>query len=138
MGKTMAYAGYLLKIGNYTFPLSLIKADSYQAYKSVTDMDSYVDADGVLHRNALSHFGWKCEFDTVPMMTDKTFGSLMASIYAQFTNATERKAVCTIYIPEINDYVSCDMYMPDIKPQMYYADGTKIQYDAVRFAFISY
>ena len=134
----MAYSGYLIKIGTFEIPTSLIKADSYQAYKSVTDMDSYVDADGVLHRNALSHFGWKCEFETVPMMTDKTFGALMSSIYGQFTNATERKALCTIYIPETDAYVSCDMYMPDIKPQMYYADSTKIQYDAVRFAFISY
>lgn len=138
MGKNMAYSGYLFKIGNYTFPLSLIKADSYQAYKSVTDMDSYVDADGVLHRNALSHFGWKCEFETVPMMSNTQLSALFSNIYAQFTNSTERKAICTIYIPEIDDYVSTDMYMPDIKPQMYYADGNKIQYDAVRFAFISY
>ena len=134
----MAYAGYLLKIGNYTFPLSLIRADSYSVYKSVTDLDSYVDAEGVLHRNALSHFGYKCEFDTVPQMTNTQFANLMSQIYAQFTNSIERKALVTMYIPEIDSYVSVDAYMPDIKPQMYYADTNKIQYNAVRFAFISY
>lgn len=134
----MAYSGYLLKIGTFEFPRSLIKAESYSVYKSVTDLDSYVDADGELHRNALDHFGYKCEFDTRPMLTNTQFSSLMNSIYGQFTNATERKALCTIYIPEIDDYVTCDMYMPDIKPQMYFADDSKIQYQSVRFAFISY
>ena len=134
----MAYAGYLFKIGNYTFPLSLIRADSYSAYKRVTDLDSYVDANGELHRNALEHYGYKCEFETPAMMNNKTFSQLMSNIYSQFTNVVERKAICTIYIPELDDYVSCNMYMPDIKPQMYYADANKIQYDAVRFAFISY
>ena len=28
----MAYNGYLLKIGNYTVPAKLIKAESYSAY----------------------------------------------------------------------------------------------------------
>lgn len=134
----MAYSGFLLKIGTFEIPTSLIKADSYTAYKSVTDLDSYVDANGVLHRNALNHFAYKCEFEIVPMLTNTEFASLMSNIYAQFTNAVERKATCAIYIPETDSYVSCDMYMADIKPQMYYADDTKIQYDAVRFAFISY
>ena len=137
-GKSMAYSTFLFKIGDFVFPRNLIKAESYQAYKSVTDLDSFVDANGELHRNALDHFGYKCEFDTVPMMNNTQFASLMASIYEQFTNTTERKALCTIYIPEIDDYVTCDMYMPDIKPQMYFADDNKIQYNSVRFAFISY
>lgn len=134
----MAYSGFLLKIGTFEFPTSLIRADSYSAYKSVTDLDSYVDANGVLHRNALNHFAYKCEFETVPMMSSTQFASLMASIYGQFTNLTERKALVTFYIPEVDDYVTIDAYMPDIKPQMYFADSHKIQYDSVRFAFISY
>ena len=134
----MAYSGYLLKIGTYTFPRSLIKADSYSVYKSVTDLDSYVDADGVLHRNALDHFGYKCEFDTTPQMTNTKFADLMANIYGQFSNSTERKALVTMYIPETDDYVSVDAYMPDIKPQMYYSDDSIIKYDSIRFAFISY
>ena len=48
------------------------------------------------------------------------------------------KALVSMYIPEIDDYVSVDAYMPDIKPQMYYADDNIIKYDSIRFAFISY
>jgi hypothetical protein len=134
----MAYAGYLFKIGDYVFPLSLIKADSYSAYKSVTDLDSYVDENGELHRNALDHLAYKVEFETPAMLNNKQLSTLFANIYAQFTNQLERKASCTLYIPEIDGYVTCDMYMPDVKPQMYYADANLIQYDAIRFAFISY
>lgn len=134
----MAYSGYLFKIGTYTFPLSLIKADSYQAYKSVTDLDSFVDAEGVLHRNALSHLAYKVEFETPAMLTNTQLSALFTSIYGQFTDQLERKASCTLYVPETDSYVTCEMYMPDVKPQMYYADATKIQYDPVRFAFISY
>jgi hypothetical protein len=134
----MVYSGYLLKIGTYTFPRELIKAESYSVYKSVTDLDSYVDANGELHRNALDHFGYKVEFETRAMIENNVFSTLMTNLYSQFIDATERKALCTLYVPEIDDYVSCNMYMPDIKPQMYYADDTKIQYNPIRFAFISY
>lgn len=136
--KKMAYSTFLFKIGTYEFPRSLIKAESYSVYKSVTDLDSYVDANGELHRNALEHLAYKVEFETVPMLTNTQFSALMSDIYGQFTNQLERKALCTLYIPEIDDYVTCDMYMPDIKPQMYFADNSKIQYQSVRFAFISY
>jgi len=134
----MAYSIFLFKIGTFEFPRSLIKASSYKAQKSVTDLDSYVDANGELHRNALEHLAYKVEFETVPMMTNTQFASLMSSIYGQFTNQLERKALCTLYVPETDSYVSCDMYMPDIVPEMYYADASKIQYNSIRFAFISY
>lgn len=134
----MAYSGYLFKIGTYTFPLGLIKADSYQVYKSVTDLDSFVDAEGVLHRNALAHLAYKVEFETRAMLTNKEMSALFSNIYSQFTDQLERKASCTLYVPETDAYVTCDMYMADVKPQMYFADATKIQYDPVRFAFISY
>lgn len=134
----MAYSGYLMKVGDYNIPLSKIKADSYKAQKSVTDLDSYVDANGVLHRTALEHFGYKVEFELVPMLDNSGFASIMSSIYSQFTNATERKFIGTFYVPELDTYISTDMYMPDVVPQIYFADGTKIQYDAIRLAFIGY
>lgn len=66
----MAYSGYLIKVGNYTIPLSIIRAETYSPYKSVTDLDSYVDANGYLHRNALEHIANKVEFETVPQLTN--------------------------------------------------------------------
>jgi hypothetical protein len=132
------YNGFLIKVGDYTIPTSIIKADTYKAYISVTDLDSYVDANGELHRNALEHRAAKVEFETVPMLTDKTYGAFMANIRDQYTNELERKVVATVYIPELDDYVTQEMYMPDQQPQMYFADANKIQYDSVRLAFIGY
>ena len=137
----MAYAGYLIKVGSYTIPLSLIRAETYTVFKSVTDLDSYVDANGLLHRNALDHIANKVEFETVPMLTNTQFASLMTNLYNNMTtdeDKKERKASVTLYIPETDTYVTQDMYMPDIKPTLYYADATKIQYNQVRLAFIGY
>ena len=74
------YQGYLIKVGNYTIPLSLIRADSYIVFRSITDLDSFVDADGHLHRNALDHTANKVEFETVPQMNNTEFAALMQNI----------------------------------------------------------
>ena len=134
----MAYAGYLIKVGTYTIPLSIMRAETYTVFMSITDLDSYVDANGYLHRNALDHIANKVEFETIPLMDNTQFSSLMANLYAQMTETKERKASVTCYIPEIDDYVTQDMYMPDIKPTLYYADDSQIQYNQVRLAFIGY
>ena len=134
----MAYAGYLIKVGTYTIPLSIMRAETYTVFMSITDLDSYVDANGYLHRNALDHIANKVEFETIPLMDNTQFSSLMANLYAQMTETKERKASVTCYIPEIDDYVTQDMYMPDIKSTLYYADDSKIQYNQVRLAFIGY
>lgn len=134
----MAYSGYLVKVGTYTIPLSLIRAETYSVFKSVTDLDSYVDASGYLHRNALEHIANKVEFETVPLLTDKEFADLMSNLYSQMSSTLERKASVTCYIPETDSYVTQDMYMPDIKPTLYYADANKIQYNQIRLAFIGY
>ena len=134
----MAYLGYLIKVGTYTIPLSIIRAETYTVFKSVTDLDSYADANGILHRNALEHIANKVEFETIPLLTNAQFTDLMSNLYSQMTSTLERKASVTCYIPETDSYVTQDMYMPDIKPTLYYADATKIQYNQVRLAFIGY
>lgn len=135
----MAYKGYLIKVGNYEIDMKkYIKADSYQVYRSITDYDSERDASGYLIRNALEHQPNKVEWETPPMLTNKDFADLMGKISAQYTNPRERKAVVTLYIPEIDDYVTQDMYMPDIKPTIYGSYGNELHYDAIRLAFIGY
>ena len=134
----MAYNGFLIKVGNYTIPFKYMKAESYTAYRSIQDLDSYRDANGVLHRTALTHVPNKVEFETPAMLTDKTFSELMSNIQTNFTNANERKASVTMYVPETNEYVTQDMYMPDITPAIYHADSKKIQYKSIRLAFIGY
>lgn len=138
----MAYAGYLIKVGpqnsQYEIPLSILRAETYTVFMSITDLDSYVDANGELHRNALDHKANKVEFETVPLLTNTQFADLMTNLYSKMTNTAERKLSVTLYIPETDSYVTQDMYMPDIKPTLYYADSTKIQYNQIRLAFIGY
>lgn len=136
----MAYAGYLIKIGNFIIPFSVIRAETYSAYASTTDIDSHVDANADLHRNVAPHIGIKAEFETVPMLTDVTFGDLMANIRSQYILGAEneKKALASIYIPELNDYVTQYVYEPDIKPVLYFANEEMVQYEQIRLAFIGY
>ena len=132
----MAYAGYLIKIGDYTIPTSIIKADSYYAYVNMQDYEPWTDATGHLHRDAVELKALKVEFETVAMLNDTQFASLMSNIKSNFISARARECEITAYIPEDDDYVTQRGYMADIKPQMYFADASKIQYDPIRFAFI--
>lgn len=52
----MAYAGFLIRVGSYKIPHSWIRAETYTVTKTGQDLDSYRDANGLLHRNALTHW----------------------------------------------------------------------------------
>lgn len=135
----MAYDGYLIKVGNYTIPTKkFIRAESYKVTRSVSDLDSYRDANGLLHRNALQHILGKVEFETPPMLTNEDMAELFGNIRANFTKPIERKATVTVYFPETDDYFTSEMYMADTQFTMYGNYGNKIQYSSVRLAFISY
>ena len=134
----MAYKGYLIKIGNYTFPLSMIKAETYKATNYGQDLDSTRDVDGILHRTALSNTAPKVEFETRNMLDNTQMSSIFANIQANYKNAVEKRASVEVYVPELDRYVTSDMYIADFEPTMYNADATKIQYTSTRMAWISY
>lgn len=134
----MAFSGYLIKVGDYIIPKNWIAAESYKVAVHGQDLDSYRDANGVLHRTALENVAPKAEFTTPAMRTNKEFADFMANIRKNYINATEKKASVTLYIPELDKYVTQDMYVPDIEPEMYSAIGDVIRYKAVRIAFIGY
>ena len=125
----MAYAGYLVKIGDYTIPLSMIKADSYYAYVNMQDYEPWTDAKGYLHRDAVDLKALKVEFDTRAMLNHTEFATLMSNIAAEFITGKESGRECNItaYIPEYDDYVTQRGYMADFKPQMYLASSTEIR-----------
>lgn len=136
----MAYQGYLIKVGNYTISSKdYIGADGgFKVIREVQDADSYRDNDGVLHRNALSHVPIKVEFQTRNMLTNREFSELMSNIRANFTSQIERKANVTVYVPELDDYVTQPMYMVQPEPDMYGNYGDEIHYKPCRIAFIGY
>lgn len=132
----MAYAGYLIKIGDYTIPTSIIRADSYTPYANMQDYEPFTDATGALHRDAVPLKAIKVEFETKAMLDNIQFATLMSNIRGEFTDEDARECSITAYIPEFDTYVTQTGYMADVKPQMYYADASKILYDPIRFAFI--
>lgn len=134
----MAYAGYLIKIGNFTIPTSIIKADSYSPYANMQDYEPWTDEKGYLHRDAVALKALKVEFETKAMLTNTQFASLMASIRANYISGKEKGRECdiTAYIPEFDDYVTQRGYMADFKPQIYLADENIIYYDPCRLSFI--
>lgn len=135
----MAFEGYLLKVGDYEIPADkYIKSQSYSVTRNIQDLDSYRDADGVLHRTALDHIPLKVEFETPSMLTNKDVAELFGNIQNNFFVDSERKASVTVYVPELDEYVTQDMYMPDPKFQMYGIFDEVIKYNPIRIAFIGY
>lgn len=140
-GNEMAYNGYLVKLSNhagqeYTFPNEYIKAESYSAYVNMQDVDPYTDANGYLHRNPVDLKAFKCEFETVPMLTNKQFKSIMDGIKSTYTDEKGRQLWITAYVPETDSYVEQFGYLPDFTPQMYAIWDNVIRYNSVRLAFI--
>ena len=133
----MAYSNYLIKVGNYSFPNEYIMFKTYKASYKVQDLDPYRDGNGVLHRNALSHVPPTCSFQVRPL-TNTEYDTIMGSIRSNFTNARERKASVSVFIPELGDYVTSDMYMPDPEITILGQQGTALKYDAITFEFIGY
>lgn len=134
----MAYSGYLIKIGDYIFPLKYIRADSFSCGKEEQDLDSYRDGDGELHRNALEHWVPKAEFETKAMLTNTDIAEIFSNIRRNYINPVEKNANVTFYIQELDEYVVREAYVPTIIPTIYYADENIIKYNPIRFAIIGY
>ena len=135
----MAFSGYLLKIGDYTFPTRQIAYRTFKPIRGVQDLDSYRDANGVLHRNALEHEIYKVEFQT-RAMTNKEYDSIMNNIRSRYTNAQERKLQVDMYIPETGQYTGLiNAYIPDPEVTiMEIIDDTTLKYEPITFKFIGY
>lgn len=135
----MAFSGYLLQVGSYQITgENFINEKSYKATVNVQDLDSYRDANGVLHRNALDHAPIKVEISTRPGLNNFEWADFIGTIRNNFTVAKERKAIVTAFIPELNDYVTQEMYMPDPEVTIKTIDGNVIRYESIRLAFIGY
>lgn len=135
----MAYLGSLITVGTYNFNMHYIAEKSYIVSRNVQDMDSYRDANGVLHRNVIEHVPIKVEFTTMEM-NNTQLKDMFDHLFANFTNSKERNALCSVYVPEIDDYVSQEMYMAQPNPQIDRIDTATntIYYAPMRVSFIGY
>ena len=132
----MAYQGFLLKLGNYTFPQNCINPESYSAYVNMQDVDAWTDTEGYLHRDAVNLKALKVEFETKAMLTNEEFSTIMSNIQKNYTVEKARQLQITAYIPETDSYVTQTGYMADFQPQMYGTYGGVIHYNPIRLAFI--
>ena len=80
----------------------------------------------------------KVEFETVPKLYGNEMGKLIKGISDNYIIAGERKVLATVFIPEINDYVTREMYVPDIQFAIDDATQTDIRYDSSKITFIAY
>ncbi len=135
----MGYKGYLIKVGDYIIPEDVfIYHGSYSAYISVMDLDSFRDANGKLRRNVLAHEPVKVEFVTPPMLSDKEFELVMQNIRRNYISSRERKVVATVYILEVNEYVTQELYMSNIKPTVYCSDENGLWLNSTNITFTGY
>ena len=137
----MAFAGYLLRVGNYEIDGTYyINWDKYDVTRNIQDLDSYRDANGVLHRNALEHVPIKVEFETRENLTNADVATFFGNIRNNFILPIERKATVTAYVPELDDYITQDMYMadPQFKIKRIEKSTNIIHYESIRVAFIGY
>ena len=130
------YSGFLLKIGNWEFPMDLIKADSYSPYVNMQDIDDWTDENGELHRNPIDLKALKVEFETKNMLTSTQFAEIMRNIRENYVSEKGRSCFITAYIPEYDDYVTQYGYLADFQPQIYTTGGGIVKYNPIRFAFI--
>ena len=133
----MSYAGYLIKVGTYTIPLSVIRAETYTVTKNEQDLDSYADMNGDLHRHSIN-WKMKAEFELIPLLSNTEFASIMSSIQSQYIDANEKSANVTYYVPELDQYVTQKSYLPSVSAPIYLADNNIIKYNQIRLAFIAY
>jgi hypothetical protein len=99
----MAYAGYLIRVGNYTIPQDkYIKAESYSAYVNMQDYEDWTDANGYLHRTPVDLKALKVEFETPAMLTNTEVSELFRKIRENYKDSGEKGRMCevTAYIPE--------------------------------------
>lgn len=132
----MAYSGFLLKIGDWVFPESLMAANSYSPYVNMQDVDPWTDENGELHRNPIDLKALKVEFETKNMLTSTQFAEIMQNIRANYVSEKGRSCFITAYIPEYDDYVTQYGYLADFQPQIYTTGGGIVKYNSIRFAFI--
>lgn len=132
----MAYSGFLLKIGNWEFPKSLMQAGSFFAYFNMQVKDPWTDEDGGLHMTPLHLRPITVKFNTKNRLTDTEFAEIMKNISDNYVSAVGRKLYVTAYIQEIDDYVTQLAYLADFYPNASIATDEYIKYSPIEMEFI--
>lgn len=140
----MAFQGYYIKFikGSTTwiFPMKYMKTDTpeFRPY-IVMDLDPWYDANGLLHRNVVSHTSMSMKWETPPMpMSEKE--ALMAKLRSMYTNKKARNCTIEYYNDETGSYETVDCYMaePRFRPKERNGITGEILYNGIELEVIKY
>ena len=135
----MAYSGFLVKVGDFEIPFSMMSADSYVDVLNSLDMDSSANGNGVLEREVLDTVAPKVVFEIPPMKTDKEINAFFDRIRENYIDKKEKNLMVTSYVSEYGKYVTAEMYLqPSIEFPIYQANKNELKYGAIRLAFTAY
>lgn len=143
----MAYEGYLIKIKaisgsqtadwDYTIPMGAIIYESYKATYSVLDEDAKRSGTGRLRRTTYPHKVGHCKFTFRQMNNTQLFG-ILEMIQLHYIKKRQKKVKASIWIPELNNYVTDYFYIPDIEFTILKTEGNKVIYSATEMELIGY
>lgn len=137
----MAYRGYLFQFGSYMFPNKYIKFDTYDiAPDQRQDLDSFTDANGLTHRNALEHTKTNITFTTL-RMPGNVMAEILSNLQKNYINQNETDASCTYFNPRTGDYKTGHFYLdPSVQFRIKKVDeaGRKIDYGETQWIFVEY
>ncbi len=134
----MVYSGYFFQFGEFIFPNKYIKWDSYDSAPSQRqDLDSYTDANGVTHRNALEHTKTEIKFTTLKVYED-IWDMIMSGVESNYVNPKERDAYCNYYDFETRQYKTGHFYLdPSFRAKANDVEG-RLRYNETDWLFIEY
>lgn len=134
----MAFTGTFLKINGTSLDKYIERESLEITPNQRTDVDSYVDANGKLHRTVATHTRTKIEFNT-KVMGQSDLMAFMNLFKNNYINTKERQIIITYYDGENDAMKDGTFYVPDFTfiPSVKRGDSD-VLYKAQRFAFIEY
>lgn len=144
----MAYSGYLIKVkgipgstyysSDYEIPMHFVLEKTYKMTYSVIDFDSTRNGAGKLVRNALKHKVPHCTIQVKPL-NNTNMAALWEGISNRYLVQKEKKVELSVYIPEINDYVTAKFYVPDTEITIRRIENNQtVIYEGFTLEFIGY
>ena len=134
------YNDFLVKIGDYAFPMKYIAVSSYEiAPHQRQDEEPWRNGNGVLNREVLDNKPSAITFTTVAGMTNAEVAGVFAKIHANYVNEKERKVLVTFYDPETDSYPEpIYMYIPNPHFPIDYIEDDIVYYNEISIELVGY
>lgn len=136
------FDGYLIKMGDYTFPMKYIAEETYNVIPHQRlDLDSERDNLGGLFREVADNRPTIIEFQTVSGLTNAEVKEIFELIHTEYSSEDERKLSVVYYDPETDEYSdSEEMYMPNLSFPIDTVDIEKkeVLYNPITIKLIGY